>query len=219
MRKIDLALLIGLIIAVAVSNFTSFEQSYESLQNGVLRLHVLANSDSDEDQELKLKVRDRILEYSTEIFGEDLNIDEVEDRVKQKLDRIKEIADEVIKENGFSYSVECEFVNMNFTAREYEELTMPAGNYDALRVTIGKAEGKNWWCVMYPPLCIPATTVKEDSDDDGEELDDSKTIITAKNGDEFFSEEEYEIMEKPERYKVKFKILEIYDGIKKKIAS
>ena len=70
MKRFDLALLIGLIITIAVSNFTSFKESYKSLQNGVLRLHVLANSDSEEDQELKLKVRDRILEYSSELFGE-----------------------------------------------------------------------------------------------------------------------------------------------------
>ncbi|NLK71195.1 MAG: stage II sporulation protein R [Clostridiales bacterium] len=214
MRKLDFALLIGLVIAIVVSNFTSFEKSYESLQNGVLRLHILANSDSDEDQQLKLKVRDRILEYSSEFFGEGFSIDEVENSLKKKLDRIKEIAYEVIRENGFSYNVECEFVNMDFTAREYDGLTMPAGNYDALRITIGDAEGKNWWCVMYPPLCIPATTVKKDIDD----ADESETIITAKNSEDFFSKEEYEIMEHPERYKVRFKILEIYDGIKKRIA-
>jgi len=176
MRKLDFALLIGLVIAIVVSNFTSFEKSYESLQNGVLRLHILANSDSDEDQQLKLKVRDRILEYSSEFFGEGFSIDEVENSLKKKLDRIKEIAYEVIRENGFSYNVECEFVNMDFTAREYDGLTMPAGNYDALRITIGDAEGKNWWCVMYPPLCIPATTVKKDIDD----ADESETIITRK---------------------------------------
>lgn len=219
MKRFDLALLIGLIITIAVSNFTSFKESYKSLQNGVLRLHVLANSDSEEDQELKLKVRDRILEYSSELFGEGLSIDEVEGRVKQKLDKIKEIADEVIKENGYAYSVDCELVNMDFTAREYGELTMPAGNYDALRITIGRAEGQNWWCVMYPPLCIPATTVKDGHDADSELLIDSKAIVTAKDSEDFFSKEEYEIMEKPERYKVKFKILEIYDGIKKKIAN
>lgn len=212
MRKLELALLTGLIAAVIISNvsgFESFKKSYDKLQNGVLRMHILANSDSEEDQKLKLKVRDRLLEYSEDIFGDETDIEDVKHNVSRNLNKIKEIAEKVIEENGFSYDVNCKLVNMEFDERVYDDITMPAGTYDALRVTIGNAEGKNWWCVMYPPLCVPAVSDKN--------IEEDKTVSASKNSEDMFDDGEYDMLTNPEKYEVKFKILEVYKSLKKKI--
>ncbi len=118
-----------------------------NLSSNMVRLHVIANSDSNEDQSLKLKVRDAILSHSRSNFTK-------KDEVKGELQSYKEIAEKVIAENGYSYDVEVEYGNFKFPTKEYNNLRLPAGNYDAVRIKIGSAEGQNWWCVMFPPLCF-----------------------------------------------------------------
>lgn len=202
MKKTDIILLSGLIGAIIFSNFAHFEATLSNIENDVLRMHILANSDSEEDQQLKLKVRDRLLEHSSEIFGECENLEEMESCAEEKLDYINNIVLDVIDENGFDYAAESNLVNMEFDDRIYGDMTMPAGDYEALRITIGEAEGHNWWCVMYPPLCIPAAeTVEADSN----------------TAEAYFSQDEIDIMENPEDYQVKFKCVELYKGLKKKI--
>lgn len=203
MKKTDIILLSGLIGAIIFSNFAAFESTLSGLENGVLRMHILANSDSDEDQRLKLKVRDRLLENSEEIFGGCDTLEEMESAAAEKLDAINDIALDVIHENGFDYGVQTRLVNMEFDERVYGDITMPAGNYEALRITIGDANGRNWWCVMYPPLCIPAA--------ENVEADSSAA-------EAYFSSDELDIMENPEDYKVKFKCVEIFKGLRKKIS-
>ncbi len=139
------------IIAVTVFMFfllVGYSTSVNSnLSSNMVRLHVIANSDSEEDQSLKLKVRDAILSHSRSNFTK-------KDEVKGELESYKKIAQEVIFQNGYDYEVDVEYGNFKFPTKEYNNLRLPAGNYDAVRVKIGSAKGQNWWCVMFPPLCF-----------------------------------------------------------------
>lgn len=163
MKKIDASLILGLIFALIIGNMNCFARECENVSTKVLRLHILANSDSESDQKLKLKVRDSILNKTADSLVAD-NIKSAERIAKMSLDDIKGIAEKTVKENGYDYSVSVEFVNMFFDTRYYDDVTMPAGNYDAVRVTIGKGEGHNWWCVLYPPLCV-SPAIAEDYDE------------------------------------------------------
>ena len=139
--------------AKIIPNFSFF--LIFSVKTDTLRLHIIANSDSDFDQELKLKVRDRVLEYTGELFAEVSGKTEAEALAKYSANDIKAAAEEVIAESGANYSVSVEITNMWFETRSYDGFTLPAGDYDAVRIIIGAGEGHNWWCVMYPPLCLP----------------------------------------------------------------
>ncbi len=118
-----------------------------NLSQNIVRLHVIANSDSDEDQALKLKVRDAILDHAKSDFTK-------KEDVQNSLDTYREIAQKVIDDNGYNYTAEAEYGNFHFPTKHYENISLPAGSYDAVRIRIGKAEGKNWWCIMFPPLCF-----------------------------------------------------------------
>lgn len=142
-----LFLLSALLFALSVPAF-----SYQSsLADKIVRLHIVANSDSDADQALKLKVRDGVLAavdmrngcYSKDKIDEDF------------LGIIENAAEDIIKSSGFDYGVTAKLTNMYFDTRVYDGFALPCGNYDAVRVEIGKAQGKNWWCVLFPPLCMP----------------------------------------------------------------
>lgn len=168
-----------------------------NLSENIVRLHVLANSDSEADQSLKLKVRDAILTHSRNNFTK-------KDEVQSKLGEYKEIAEKVIAENGYSYSAEVEYGNFAFPTKEYKNLRLPAGNYDAVRVKIGKAEGQNWWCVMFPPLCfVDGTTDTAYAEDKlRSSLDkESYDIITSQSSDGTLP------------FEIKFKIVEVYGKI------
>ena len=165
-----------------------------NISENIVRLHILANSDSVEDQKLKLQVRDAILKHSRANFTKKSD-------VKTKLDEYKEIAETVISEKGYDYPVEVEYGNFKFPTKEYKNIRLPAGNYDALRVKIGNADGQNWWCVMFPPLCFVDGTTdsvyaeeKLQSSLDKESYD----IITTSTQNGVFP------------FEVKFKIVEFY---------
>ena len=130
----------------------------EAIYSNVLRLHVLANSDSDEDQALKLKVRDAILEEATQITGTATNLDDAYALIQAGEDRLTVAAKKVISEEGFDYDVSIELGHEKYPTRSYDSLCFPSGEYLSLRVNIGEAEGKNWWCVLFPPLCLSAAT-------------------------------------------------------------
>lgn len=125
-----------------------------NLSQAVFRLHVLANSDSESDQALKLKVRDSLLDYMNQIC---INCTSKEEAIKlaneHKAD-FQKIAENTILKNGYNYSVKVNIDNFYFPTKNYGDISLPAGNYDALRVEIGQAKGKNWWCVMFPSLCF-----------------------------------------------------------------
>ena len=134
------------------------EEIYES----VVRLHVLANSDSEEDQALKLKVRDGILEYTSQLVEDVENVPDAEKILYLNLDSIKEKASAIVRSEGFDQSVSVEIGRESYPTRKYGALSFPAGNYLSLKIMIGDATGQNWWCVLFPPLCLSAA---EDTDE------------------------------------------------------
>lgn len=132
----------------------------EKIYESVVRLHVLANSDSEEDQLLKLKVRDAILGYVSPRVIDSTSREEAIDILNGELENIKNIAAKAIADEGYSYSVDVTLTLEDYPTRRYEAMCFPSGNYVSLRVMIGEAEGQNWWCVLFPPLCLSAATDK-----------------------------------------------------------
>lgn len=193
-RNIELGVLFGIICAVVLS-FARFEARCDELRENVLRLHIIANSDSDEDQNLKLAVRDEILKSSTDIFKNCTDISSACDIAETQLDFIADTANAVISQNGFDYTASVLVDDAYFETREYEDFTLPAGTYKSLIVNLGEGKGKNWWCVVFPCVCVPTA--------DGAELSDS------------VSEGAAETAENPQKYVMKFKTVEIYEQIKK----
>ena len=155
MKGIESLLLIGLIFTMLSSSVTKTVETGNEIRSETLRLHIIANSDSEEDQDLKLKVRDAVLESTGELFAEVSGKTEAVAAAEYSANDIRLIAENVIASEGFDYSVQVEVTEMWFETRSYEGFSLPAGDYDAVRIVIGKGEGKNWWCVMYPALCVP----------------------------------------------------------------
>lgn len=177
------------------------------IQNSVFRLHVIANSDSEEDQNLKYIVRDKVLEYINSISYNANSKEDVIDLAKSNIDTIQEIAQKTVYENGYNYSVKLNIGNFAFPTKTYGDISFPAGFYDALKIEIGDATGKNWWCVMFPPLCFVDVT-------SGVVPDESKEIIR-----ENLSEEEYNLLsEDSNDMNFKFKIVEVFQNIGIKLA-
>ena len=167
LKKLCTALSTALIVAFLVA-VIPFVDSCEELSKDVLRIHILANSDSAADQSLKLAVRDRVLEYCSAYFDGCEDKEEALAVTCEHLGEIERTARQEILSHGFDYSVKAEVGQAYFNTRVYDDFTMPAGRYDALRLTIGEGGGKNWWCVMYPALCVGAACgdkMKEDLSD------------------------------------------------------
>lgn len=162
MKKIDLSLTIGLIVSIILTSFTSFAQECDTIRHNVVRLHILANSDCDSDQALKLAVRDAILAGTADLFTDSQTREQAEELAAGHLEEIEAIARAEIQRQGYDYSVTARIVNRYFETRQYDNFTMPAGRYDAVQVEIGAGAGKNWWCVMFPPMCIPAASEHSD---------------------------------------------------------
>lgn len=127
--------------------------SYD-IADSVFRLHVIANSDNKEDQDLKYKVRDNLLDYMNTICKDCTSKEEAIFIVQENKNQFKEIALNTIREEGYDYDVNMNIGNFQFPTKNYGDVSLPAGYYDALRVEIGEAKGQNWWCVMFPPLCF-----------------------------------------------------------------
>lgn len=192
-KAFNLALVFGLISAVFLS-LADFSASCDDLRNNVLRLHIIANSDSVADQELKLQIRDEILKESDTVFEKAESFDEAVVSAEKSCDELEKIANRVIAENGFGYTAKAHIGDAYFETREYDSFTLPAGTYKSLIITIGKAKGKNWWCVIFPEVCLPAA--KSASLNDSTKGDGAKIAYGAK------------------RYKMRFKAVEIYEEIK-----
>ncbi len=192
-KRIKLSLLCGLICAILLS-MTQFNVLCEDLRQNVLRLHIIANSDSVADQQLKLKIRDEILKETGQTFVGVTDLETAQKNTEKNLSKFEDIANRVIKENGFSYKAKASLGDAFFETRHYDTFSLPAGNYRSLIIQLGKGEGKNWWCVVFPAVCVPAAV-------DGN-LRDS------------VSENSAQIAEQSDRYIVKFKAVEIYEKIK-----
>lgn len=176
---------------------TPFIQTSEKISEEVFRLHILANSDSEEDQALKLKVRDQILYESEALFKNCTTLEDVVSVSKNNLDYFKDIAQKCIYDNGYNYKVNVYVDKEYFNTRKYDKITLPSGIYNALKIEIGSAQGHNWWCVMFPAICLPAV-----SDDEINKILD---------------EEEIELINSDNKYEIRFKIVEIYEKIKAKL--
>ena len=150
-KNIERGVLLGLVCAVMLS-FARFDARLDELRGGVLRLHILANSDSEDDQQLKLKVRDRILEVTALDLEDAADVDEAIKIAKDDMDVITAAAREVIEKEGYDYTVTAGIEKNFFENREYDGFTLPAGEYNSLTVRIGKAQGHNWWCVVFPGI-------------------------------------------------------------------
>ncbi len=194
-KNIEKGVLIGLICAVILS-FSGFDSACDNLRQNVLRLHILANSDTSEDQEIKLKIRDEILN-NTDIFEECTDLNSALLAAEENTEEIEKTAKRVLEQNGFNYGVSVEIGDSYFKTREYDDFTLPAGNYKSLIVKLGKAEGKNWWCVLFPAVCVPTATKHSLS--------------------ESASQRGTEIAENSEEYVMRFKAVEWYEEIKRKL--
>lgn len=192
MRLFTKSLCVALILTMLFS-VLPFEASCQEIRKDVFRLHILANSDTDKDQNLKLKVRDAVLEYTEKLYKNSNTKEEAEILTSKNLQNIANVAKQVIVDNGYNYNVTCQIEDVYFNTRTYENVTMPSGTYRALQIKIGDAKGKNWWCVMYPSLCVGAST-------DYKALDDK------------LNDKEYDTLVN-EKTQYKFKIVEIYERI------
>ncbi len=175
----------------------------EEIYDTVVRLHVLANSDSEEDQVLKLSVRDRILEVITPAVKDCRSQAEAEAVIEAIMPQIKEAARGEIAVQGYDYEVDLLLGEEYYPTRTYESCAFPAGEYLSLRVLIGEGEGQNWWCCLFPPLCLSAATDE----------------ATENNEDAFISvgltDDQYKLIteSKSPKYRVRFKILEVIQGL------
>jgi len=175
-RRLDAALAGGLLLAMLVSPLAGFGQRCAQVRDEVLRLHILANSDSPADQALKLQVRDAVLRETGPLFSDAGTLEEAWARAAENLPAIEETARRTLAENGCELPVRAELTRSYFNTRQYDRATLPAGEYDALRLTIGEARGKNWWCVMFPPLCVPAAAEEEETEDAAEAVQDIRVL-------------------------------------------
>lgn len=163
----------------------------------VLRLHVIANSSSEADQALKLSVRDAILEQSRILLRNAKSKADAEKIISEHSSHLRETALDTVRKNGFDYPVALELGLENYPTKNYESCAFPAGEYLSLRIKIGSAEGENWWCVLFPPLCLSAATDK-----------DAFTSVGITEG-------QYQIITetKNPKYKMRFKILESFSEL------
>ena len=195
--KQSIALLCALLFTagavMAVSTFGEFQKNCDSLSEKVLRLHVLANSDSEADQQLKLKVRDAILQESDRLFQQSDSKEAAMAQMATHLSDVEQVAEHTLRKNGCDLPVTAALKKVKFNTRTYGNITLPAGEYDALQVEIGAAKGKNWWCVLFPSLCVPSSTNVQMED-----------VLT---------QDELQVVEQS-GYDVRFKVVEWYEAVK-----
>lgn len=197
-RKVYLSVCIAFCISIFYS-IVSFADTSKNIREEVLRLHVLANSDSYEDQQLKLKVRDAVLDAGSSLFNGSTDIKNVSKRLNEEKGYLISVAQDIIKKQGYNYDVEIVLSEEYFTTKTYQTVTLPAGKYLALKVIIGKGEGQNWWCVMFPPMCITAA-------DETEEL---SSVL---------KENEVKLVEKNPVFEPRFKIIEFFEKLKNRFS-
>ncbi|MBO5715391.1 MAG: stage II sporulation protein R [Clostridia bacterium] len=188
-----------LVLCLAICNILPIHGE-EKIYESVVRLHVLANSDSEEDQALKLKVRDAILSHVSPLVIDSKSREEAIEILQGEIEKIEKIAFETVKEQGYDYSVDVTLTLEDYPTRNYEAMSFPSGQYVSLRVLIGEAEGQNWWCVLFPPLCLSAASAKAENEE--------AFIAVGLNSDQYKIITESEDM----TYYLRFKILEAVKG-------
>lgn len=204
-----LLLLSLLTIFVFFSAYSYVTAVSRNISDSVFRLHVIANSDSDEDQALKLKVRDKLLEYMNSLCSSTSSKEDAMRIANEHIEDFFEIAKDVILENGYDYDVEISVGECDFPTKNYGDVSLPAGTYDALRVKIGSANGHNWWCVMFPPLCFVDVSSGVVSEESKELLEDT------------MSDEEFDLITESDNnseMNFKFKLVELFENFKLRLA-
>lgn len=193
MKTLKFFLPLFMIITLTVSFFQPIIATSENISDKILRLHIIANSDSTEDQDLKLKVKNDFLENTADLFvGQTL--DENIEIAKENIDYIERICNTCIEQNGYDYEAEVTVDREYFDTRVYDDFTLPAGVYNSIRITIGQGNGHNWWCIVFPSVCLSACS---------------------KSMDDYLTDEEMELV--GDGYTPKFKVIEIYEKIKAKL--
>lgn len=196
-KKIKISICVSMIVAIIFS-ICSFAKTSQEIRSDVLRLHVIANSDSSVDQNLKIRLRDFLLEEGKSIFDGSVNVENAVEKIEPQIPALEKSAKEFIQTSGFDYDVKISLSREYFTTRTYETVTLPAGRYLALRVVIGAGEGHNWWCVMFPPMCVPAADKKDEIEN-------------------IFTEDEIKLVESSPKYEIRFKVVEICEEIKESL--
>jgi stage II sporulation protein R len=193
MKKMTVATVCVLIVFLILGLLPTHGEA--ELYDKVVRLHVLARSDSEQDQALKLKVRDAVLAYCAEALSDCETREDAEKRLSGMIDTLTEIADKTVKDEGFDYAASVTLGKEQYPRRQYDGLCFPRGEYLSLRVILGEGEGQNWWCVLFPTLCLGSASAKEQKE----------TFISAG-----FTAGQYKIITENTgvNYKIKFKCLE-----------
>lgn len=195
-NELEIALLV--LLAVCLLTGAMSLRNQDVLQQKMIRLHVVANSDSDRDQTLKLQVRDKVLAFTEQTMRASASRAEANNALREALPQIKSMAEDILRENDCSDSVEARLEPAEFPLKAYDGFRLPAGEYMALRVLIGEAAGQNWWCVVYPPLCMAAAS------------DVRETGIACG-----MEQEELSLMqEENEAYQVKFRFMELWEQLR-----
>ena len=196
MKKSVLILLSALLLLIALLSILPIH-SESLIYDEVLRLHVIANSDSEADQELKLLVRDEILKETQKILKNAKSREEAEKIISEHSALLENIAIETVRKNCFDYPVALELGKENYPTKNYESCAFPSGEYLSLRIKIGEASGENWWCVLFPPLCLSAATDK-----------DAFTSVG-------ITDSQYQIITETDnpKYKIRFKLLESFEQL------
>lgn len=192
---IEAAFLFAFLLTFTVQ-MIPFSKGCSDLYDNMLRLHVIANSDSERDQALKLLVRDAVLQEGADIFDGSANVQTAKEKLLPQFERLERAAQTVLRRHGCADKVHISLERTYFDTRSYGTVTVPAGTYEAMCVRIGKAEGHNWWCVMFPPLCLPAAT---------------------QNTDAVFSQKGQAVLGSNPKYDVRFKVVELYESAKRYI--
>lgn len=198
-----LIIFILFITYILLSIFSYSTAFSEDISNSVFRLHVIANSDLKEDQDLKYLVRDELIKYMNSISENISSKEEAIRLVEENKEEFYNIAKKVISDNGFNYDVNIEIGNFSFPTKDYGDISLPAGFYDALKVEIGSASGQNWWCVMFPSLCFVDVSNGIVPEESKEDLQDT------------MQEEDYNLISSDKlEYKLKFKLVELFENAK-----
>ena len=204
-----LVLIVLFSIYVFICAFSYANAVSTNIADSVFRLHVIANSDTEEDQNLKYLVRDALIEYMNSISNKCISRKEAISIAESHQDDFYTIAHQIISDNGYNYDVNINIGNFAFPTKQYGDISLPAGFYDALRVEIGSASGQNWWCVMFPPLCFVDVS-------SGVVPEESKEVLQ-----ENLSYEEYNLLSENQNnsdMNFKFKIVELFQNIGIKLA-
>ena len=187
-------------LSVVLLSGVWLDREQAQLADSVLRLHVLANSDSQADQQLKEKVRDRVLAEAQAILPPGADLEQARHVLEDNLERLAAAGADVVEEEGYAYPVAASLEQTWFPTKEYEDFSLPAGEYEALRVVIGEGGGQNWWCVVFPPLCL--ASVSETAEQTALESGLSEQQVALMTGES-------------EGYVVKFKAIELWEDFQR----